>query len=204
MENYLRGINPVLHQGTIGGKFDLLVPDMAQVEYEGRVVMVLIADVTEMKVKTIKGDQTAFWTFKGADAAIVRDDDMKDRLIQTLHLDSVTDTPLPFGDVKRGPTMEGVYDDEGAFLGFENVDAENLVTTPRTNGKSTVDEEEEDETDINHGMLTDDEKIILAEVDEQVDAPFVRKTKPRDPTPPPHIRHRDPALEEFLNEPASV
>lgn len=189
MQGQLPGVSPILHQGKISGTFDLLASDMAQIEYEGRVMLVLVADIDQVTVKTVKGDQTAFWTFKGADAAIVRNAEMKDQLTESLHLEglerplkiTIDGTVMNFGDdVVRGPEMVGLYDDEGGFLGFEQIET---VTVDGDTGEIIGDEEEEE--------IRSDEQVVGPPVGERIG---------------PHVRHRDKSLESFLygKESASV
>lgn len=123
MSEQLPGVNIHVHEGRVTGNFELPPAEMQQVSYGGRVVLVLVADVSKVNIAdTREGDTKASWTFKAVDAGVVRDPSMKDHLANVLYLDGLEPT-LPLGEQEiPGPTMVGVYDDEGAFLGFTQGD----------------------------------------------------------------------------------
>lgn len=83
----LPGLKVHINDGRIAGTFDLPPADMEQISYGGRVMLVLIADTTNIKVgDTKEGDTKATWTFTVADSGIVRDPEMQQHLADVLFL----------------------------------------------------------------------------------------------------------------------
>lgn len=122
IQEQLPGLNVHINEGRVTGTFELPPADMQHIRYQGRVVLVLVADAMAISVKDTKdGDTKASWTFKGVDAAIVSDPNMVDHLGRTLYLDGLSDLDAPV-PVSPGKGMVGVYSDEGQFLGFQEPD----------------------------------------------------------------------------------
>lgn len=134
MTQELPGVNVHMHEGRVTGTFELPPAEMQQVSYGGRVVLVLVADVSRLVVLDTKdGETKASWTMKAVDAGIVRDESMKDHLAKVLYLDGL-DSPEPRFEEgpPTGTTLVGHWDEEGAFLGLE-------VQDPQDDGDEPVD-----------------------------------------------------------------
>lgn len=168
MTDELPGLRVHINDGRVAGTFDLPPADMQQISYGGRVMFVLIADVTNIRVADTKdGDTKATWTFKVADSAIVRDGDMQRHLADTLYM-SMQDTIPGLEDAFREmgkPKFVGEYDDEGAFLGLKPLQERttsgqgNDPTGPEgitrsVHPKAEVDDEEDDFPDLQLEDLT--------------------------------------------------
>lgn len=127
MSELLPGISHVdLHEGRLTGPFDLLRADMTQIRVGARVMLCVVADVVlPMNISETKdGDVKAKWTIKPIDVSLVRDQGMQNHLSQALHMIGVD---ADFGDDEEPvvrPVQVGVYDEEGAFLGFEAEETE--------------------------------------------------------------------------------
>lgn len=133
------------HEGRLNGIFELPPADMPYIKYQGRVMLVLLADAVKISIGDTKdGTTKAAWVFKAVDAAVVREESMREHLANSLYLDDeeeptrnfVADVPL----TREGTQMEGRYDEEGGFLGFEKV-----VDTETGETLDSDDEEEEEE-----------------------------------------------------------
>lgn len=161
-----------VNEGRVMGRFELPPADMQHIRYQGRVVLVLVADANEVTIKDTKdGDTQALWKFTGVDAAIVRDEKMKEHLANVLYLDGLEAPEIGTVSVTYPEKkMVGVYGEEGEFLGFESEDLDDDV------------QEEEEETD-------EVEEVVIPERD---DVFRVDSNRP--------IQHRDPMLERFLNQ----
>lgn len=131
MTDQLPGVSVHVNEGRLNGIFELPPADMPYISYQGRVMLVLLADAVKVTIGDTKdGETKASWVFKAVDAAVVREDNMRDHLANALYLDE--DIPTPnFVDVPlipEGKQLEGVYDEEGAFLGFETEDEDDDET----------------------------------------------------------------------------
>lgn len=126
MTEQLPGVKVHIHEGRVTGTFDLPPAEMEQVSYGGRVVLVLVADVSRLAVADTKdGDTKASWTLKAVDAGIVRDPGMKDHLANVLYLDGLEASERLYEEgPPTGAKMVGEYDDEGAFMGFRREEDE--------------------------------------------------------------------------------
>lgn len=88
MTDQLPGISIHLHEARINGVFELPAGDMPYISYQGRVMLVLLADAVKCNISDTKdGDTKASWIFKASDAAIVREKGMQEHLSKTLYLD---------------------------------------------------------------------------------------------------------------------
>jgi hypothetical protein len=206
IQEQLPGLNVHINEGRVTGTFELPPADMEHIRYQGRVMLVLVADAMAISVKDTKdGDTKASWTFKGVDAAIVRDEGMVDHLARTLYLDGLDelDELEPTGTRLKAPGMIGTYSDEGQFLGFERegstplLEAESDVlegeerdstgtgseTTALVKGTDLEEEEPDSTPTLDHG--------------EHPDRPEDDVYRPPATTRP--IQHKDPLLERFLN-----
>lgn len=90
------------HEGRLAGTFELPPADLAAIEFDGRVMLVIVADVgAPFRVTTDAkdGSHRAHWTFKAVDAALVRDQSMRDHLEKALYIDAagIVDHPLDVG-----------------------------------------------------------------------------------------------------------
>lgn len=187
-QEQLPGVMPFLHEGKISGGFDLTGPDMQQVQYNGRVVLVVVADVIKLDVHDVKGDTTAFWSFKGVDAGIIRDESMKLHLGRTLHLDGIEPSGVLVDVPTPGPTLVGQYDDEGAFLGFVDPDTGEVDEGPDYKEAVLDHGEHPGRPDVGHRQNT---RVPGAG---EVDGGH------REHVPSEIRRPGDPILERFLSE----
>lgn len=133
MSEQLPGVDRIdMHEGRLTGAFDLTRADMAQVRYEGRVMVCLVADiVSPLGIVTTKdGDIKAKWTLKPVDVALVRDPGMQAHLGRALSI--ITPDMDEDPDLLEHPgedddsQLVGVYDEEGAFLGFQKIEPEDV------------------------------------------------------------------------------
>lgn len=174
MTDQLPGVSVHVHEGRLNGIFEMPPADMPYISYQGRVMLVLLADAVKVTIGDTKdGDTKASWVFKAVDAAVVRDDTMRDHLASTLYLADEEDTPTRhFVDVPvvpDGPQHVGVYGEEGEFLGFESVD--------RDTGE-IYEEDEEDEITVS----ADEEEEVTPE---PVREPLFRPRQQAPQGPPP-------------------
>jgi hypothetical protein len=213
IQEQLPGLNVHINEGRVSGTFELPPADMQHIRYQGRVVLVLVADADAISIKDTKdGDTKASWTFKGVDAAIVRDQGMVDHLARTLHLDGLEELEEmePVGTRLKKPGMIGLYGDEGEFLGFER---EQLIEG-RTNGLSIMDpsgegelstplkealEGEERDSTATTGTATALVKGTQAEEEGDSTPALTDEDVYRPPATTRPIHHKDPLLERFLN-----
>jgi hypothetical protein len=114
------------HEGRFTGTVDMPPADLAAVSWNGRVMLVVMADVGgPMRITTDKEDTNkAHWTYSVVDAAIVRDESMRDHLERALHIDAGGVEPHAL-EMETGPSYDqhslhlvGMYDKEGTFLGM--------------------------------------------------------------------------------------
>lgn len=149
MSDLLPGINHVdIHEGRLTGPFDLLRADMTQIRVGARVMLCVVADVVlPMSIAETKdGDIKAKWTIKPIDVALVREEGMQKHLSNTLHMIGVDEPFEDDDDEPAGRGQVGVYDEEGAFLGFEvDADEEEVDEEPFLN--DTGDEVPEPEVE---------------------------------------------------------
>lgn len=77
-----------IHEARLNGVFDLPPADMPYITYQGRTMLVLLADAIKISIGDTKdGDTKASWVFKAVDAAVVREESMRDHLAKTLYLE---------------------------------------------------------------------------------------------------------------------
>ena len=95
MTEQLPGITVHLNEGRLNGVFELPAADMPYIRYQERVMLVLLADAVKCNIADNKdGDTKASWIFKAAEAAVVREESMRDHLSKTLYLDDVVPMSL--------------------------------------------------------------------------------------------------------------
>lgn len=131
MTDTIPGLKVHEHEGKFAGGFELPPADLATVTYDGRTMLVVVADVgAPLRITQDKdGLNKVHWTFDVADVAIVRDEGTRDHLSKALHLHSAGVDPHPLDtpevevtaaqSAARPTGMIGLYDKEGAFLGFQ-------------------------------------------------------------------------------------
>lgn len=198
MSDLLPGINHVdIHEGRLTGPFDLLRADMTQIRVGARVMLCVVADVVlPMGIAETKdGDIKAKWTIKPIDVALVRDEGMQTHLSNALHMIGVdADYEEDDEEFPTGRSQVGVYDEEGAFLGFEVEDAD----------------EEETEVTIDHGDHPDRDEAPEPEVVEPEKERLFQGRPIAKPDAPAGveqvevygrpIEHKDKHLSSFLDE----
>lgn len=128
MNEQLPGLQVHINEGRVTGTFELPPADMQHIRYQGRVVLVLVADVMSISVKDTKeGDTKASWTFKGVDAAIVRDEGTRNRLAQSLYLDGLDN--LDPDELQIGQQLSMTVESEPALAEEEDEEIEEENTT---------------------------------------------------------------------------
>ncbi len=180
------------HEGRFTGTVDMPPADLAAVSWNGRAMLVVMADVgAPGRITTDKeGTNKAHWTYSVVDAAIVRDEGMRQHLERSLHVDAggvephVLEEPAPVA-LEIDPTLE----------------AEALVPTREALGDDVLDEEYEG--DIPTARIVEDntKKPLFSTPQmreatrQQVDdtGPEVKEVL----TGP--IRHKDARLQAFLD-----
>lgn len=149
MSDQLPGVDRIdLHEGRFMGPFDLLRADMAQVRIDGRVMVVVVADVLLplTLVETKDGDVKAKWTFKAVDVALVRDGAMQNHLSEALHMIGVDSSEEETDEAPVARVgMMGVYDEEGTFLGFQPIESFTTDEEEVVEPAPAAVEEEDDE-----------------------------------------------------------
>ena len=177
------------HEGKLAGAFDLPPASLANLLYDGRVMLVIVADVgSPFNVTTAKdGTHTAHWTFKAADAAIVNTDSMRDLLTDTYSLegaDAITPPQLNFDgedDGFEGVGMPGDFPDDPAAEPLLSSEEEQIL--------------EEIQEQIEHAIgLPDSIKERLGKT------PTVAPVREAETFEPARRGPRDEKLEAFLYE----
>ena len=194
------------HEGHLAGTFELPSADLAAIRFDGRVMLAVIVDVgAPFRVTTTKdGTHLAHWTFKAVDAAIVRDEEMRRRIAGALHMVDVESVdPHPLDSDTRPPRLEleGVYDDEGTWMGMKGPDdgdgawsiqGEDALTSP------TVTDVEPDEIET----FFEEEALANDFIGNPDGAPLFRGTPgvkaSLGTVLTPAGGSKDPALERFL------
>lgn len=139
MTDQLPGITVHLHEGRLNGIFELPAADMPYISYQGRVMLVLLADAVKCNIADTKdGDTKASWVFKACDAAVVREESMREHLSKTLYLDDETFDPFA-GNTQESWKLEV----DPADLGTVTVDPP--VGVDEETGEILEEEEEEEE-----------------------------------------------------------
>ncbi len=141
-----------IHEARLNGVFDLPPADMPYITYQGRTMLVLLADAIKISIgDTKEGDTKASWVFKAVDAAVVREESMRDHLSKTLYLD----------DEYQIPPL-GVDLTQEAW----SIQGDDALTSPTTVQKGhTRVEEEEEITPAPTPVNVDEETGEIIEVD---------------------------------------
>lgn len=111
------------HEGHMSGTFELSNSDLAAIRWDGRVMLAVVVDiVAPFRVTTTKdGTNLAHWTFKAVDVAFVRDESVRQSIAKVVGIEGIGSIdPHPL-DVENQPprlALEGVYSEEGSFLGM--------------------------------------------------------------------------------------
>jgi len=134
----LPGVDIDFHEGRVVGLIDLRSHEMQEVLYNGRIVLVLVADVGSVMISDTKGGDTkARWTFKTVDAALVRSPELKRHLASCLCLDGVDESSLlPKGEVLL-PKGE-VYEENASYLSEKDATSTPIYDQPALTGKIPV------------------------------------------------------------------
>lgn len=111
------------HEGHMSGTFELSNSDLAAIRWDGRVMLAVVVDiVAPFRVTTTKdGTNLAHWTFKAVDVAFIRDESVRQSIAKVVGLEGIGSIdPHPLDAQNQPPrlALEGVYDEEGAYLGM--------------------------------------------------------------------------------------
>ncbi len=202
MTDTIPGLKVHEHEGKFADGFELPPADLAAVNYDGRTMLVVVADVgAPLKVTQDKdGINKVHWTFHVADVAIVRDEGMREHLSKTLHVhaDGVDQHPLDVVEAQsaaRPAGMIGLYDSKGAFLGFKPEDEELYLPKEETHKVIPMDEEELSMSGVDSedtGYVPPDEPREITKADRTAE---IYEARGSDDGPPPPVRRRVEPLE---------
>lgn len=111
------------HEGHMSGTFELSNSDLAAIRWDGRVMLAVVADIVApfRVTQTKDGTNLAHWTFKAVDVAFIRDESVRQSIAKVVGIEGVGSVDIhPLDEKNQAPrlALEGVYDEEGAFVGM--------------------------------------------------------------------------------------
>lgn len=207
------------HEGRLAGTFELPPADLAAIEFNGRVMLVIVADVgAPFRVTTdLKEDiNTAHWTMKSVDAAIVRTESLRNLLVEALHLDAADVDIVPVeteGPQEAWSLTPETLQELGSVVTTSSFDNDAVLTpvndailTPTNDAVNmsvleSIDDEEDLETldgPVSRIVEDEEEQVYrVPPVSEEIEELGAGETKQRFGAP---IRPKDPTLAKYLDD----